>query len=427
MLNAAGLSLDQAPPIQVPFSFFRLAPLFALLAGAVLLWDGEVVLVSRWLAPALAVTHLLALGFLTQVMCGALFQMLPVLAGAPVPQVVWVGRVTQLTLVLGCLALSWGLYSGGRASLMLGGSLLGLGLTTFVVAVGIALTRARGVPQTLRAMRFALAGLVMALVLGLVLLAGMLGARITGLAGWVDLHLSWALLGWVGMLIIGVGYQVVPMFHVTPAYPRWFTRMAAPLVLAALVASTGLVALGKAGLAGWALLPAVLVLAAFAMVTVNLQRRRERPRVDTTLLYWWSSMGLILISAGLWVLDGPAELLGVLLLVGVGVGLPTGMLLKIMSFLSWFHLQHPQVVARRFDVRFPHMQVFMPEGLARIQFAVFTLMLVLLTLAGLSSGSPWGAYLARGGGAAVMAGALLLVWMQWGCYRTYQSISRQLG
>ncbi|NEV60892.1 hypothetical protein [Thiorhodococcus minor] len=427
MLNTAGLSLDQAPPIQVPFAFFRVAPLFAALAGAVLLWDGDVVLISRWSAPALAVTHLLALGFLTQVMCGALFQMLSVLAGAPVPRVVWVGRLTQLALVLGCLTLSWGLYSNGRAWLMLGGLLLGLGLAAFVVAVGVALTRARGVPQTLRAMRFALAGLVMTLVFGLVVLAGVLGARIPGLAGWVDLHLSWALLGWVGMLIIGVGYQVVPMFHVTPAYPRWLTRLAAPLVLAALLASTTLVGLGNVGLAVWALLPAILALGAFAVVTLVLQRRRERPRVDTTLLYWWSSMGLILLSSALWLLDGRGEVLGVLLLAGIGVGLPTGMLFKIMPFLSWFHLQHRQVTARRFDVRLPHMQVFMPDGVAQAQFGTFAAMLVLLTAAGFSAGQPWGAYLARAGGAGLIAAASLLAWMQWRCYRAYLDISRQLG
>ena len=54
MLNTAGLSLDQAPPIRVPFAFFLAAPFFVMLAGALLLWQGEAVLLTRWSPGALA-------------------------------------------------------------------------------------------------------------------------------------------------------------------------------------------------------------------------------------------------------------------------------------------------------------------------------------------------------------------------------------
>ena len=85
MLSTAGLSLEQAPPIGVPFRFFLTAPLFTLAAGLLLAWQGEDLMASRWTPGALTGAHLIALGFLSQVMCGALFQMLPVLAGSRVP------------------------------------------------------------------------------------------------------------------------------------------------------------------------------------------------------------------------------------------------------------------------------------------------------------------------------------------------------
>lgn len=426
MLNTAGLSLEQAPPIEVPFGFFLLAPLFVFLAGAALVWQGDLVLLSRWSAPALAVTHLLTLGFLTQVMCGALFQMLPVLAGSAVPAAVWIGRFAQAGLALGCLALSWGLYAGGRSWLMLGGTALGVGIGIFVIGAGIAMVRARGVPDTLRGMRLALFGLVMTLLLGLMLLGGLLGARIPRFTDWVDLHLSWGLLGWMGMLIMAVGYQVVPMFHVTPAYPARLRRAAAPVAAAALVVATVLVGAGRADLSTWVLSVTILTLVVFAATTLWLQSRRERPRLDTTLLYWRISMGLAMVSAMIWLLRGPSEVLGVLVLIGIGVGLPTGMLLKIMPFLSWFHLQHRQLAMRRFDVRLPHMQVFVPDGLARVQLGVFSTMLVLLTLAAGLAGQGWADGLARAGGVALMLTAGLLSWLQWSGYRVYRRIRRQL-
>ncbi|MDO8305560.1 MAG: hypothetical protein Q7T06_07195, partial [Herminiimonas sp.] len=40
-----------------------------------------------------------------------------------------------------------------------------------------------------------------------------------------DLHVLWGLAGWVGLLTIGIAFQVVPMFQVTPLYPIDITRV----------------------------------------------------------------------------------------------------------------------------------------------------------------------------------------------------------
>ena len=48
MLNTAGLRLDQAPPLTVPFAFFLGAPPFALAAGLLLAWQGDAALAARW-------------------------------------------------------------------------------------------------------------------------------------------------------------------------------------------------------------------------------------------------------------------------------------------------------------------------------------------------------------------------------------------
>ncbi|KAA6187815.1 nitrous oxide-stimulated promoter family protein [Thiohalocapsa marina] len=415
MLNTAGLSLEQAPPISVPFGFFLAAPVFAIAAGALLVAQGDVILASRWTPAALAVTHLIALGFLTQVMAGALLQMLPVLAGAPVRRVTLVGRASQVLLMLGTLALSAGLLWGGQPGLVLGGASLGAGLLLYALVVGIAMTQARGVKPTILAMRLALAALVATLVLGLMLVTALLGwLPLPGLVEWVNLHAAWGLLGWVGLLIMGVGYQVVPMFHVTPAYPRWQTRWAAPVTAAALLAATLLTLAGRADLAGWSAGVGALALGVFALVTLDRQRRRERRRVDATLLYWWSAMISAILAAGVWLSGGRAELVGVLALLGVGIGLPSGMLFKIVPFLSWFHLQHRQLATRRFDLRIPHMHAFIPEIQARVQFGLYLLALLCLgSAAALPSLAPslttgLGTALTQAGGGALVLAATLL-------------------
>ena len=91
-----------------------------LLAGLLLVWEGPALLASRWMPAALAAVHLITLGYLGQVMSGALLQLLPVVVGAPVPGVRWVGALTQAGLVLGALSLAWGLGGGGILALVMG-------------------------------------------------------------------------------------------------------------------------------------------------------------------------------------------------------------------------------------------------------------------------------------------------------------------
>lgn len=422
MLNTAGLGLDQAPPIEVPFAFFLAAPLFAAAAGAVMLWLGDPLLASRWTPGALVVTHLLALGFLAQVMSGALMQMLPVLAGSPVTRVRLVGAATQVALVLGTLVLGVGFWRGSGTWLLAAGTLLACGFAVLALAVGMALSRARGVPQTVAAMRLALGALVVTVLLGLMLVAGLTGGRLARFADWVNLHLAWGLLGWAGLLIMGVAYQVVPMFHVTPAYPRWLTRGAAPLVAVGLAAGTAATVLAGGELARWGFTLAALTFVVFALVTLDRQRRRERRVVDVTLLYWWTAMGSALLAALLWFAGGRAELIGVLLLLGVGVALPSGMLFKIMPFLSWFHLQRRQLDARRFDIRVPHMRTFVPESGARIQFALAATAILISAAAAL-----WpGLGLTRPGGLALILAAAWLEWLLVRCYLTYRGLAVRL-
>ena len=76
------LSFDQAPPFSAPFRFFVTAPLFAILAGALLLWSGPELFASRWTPTALALTHLLTAGFMMQVMRGEHIQLRELMASA---------------------------------------------------------------------------------------------------------------------------------------------------------------------------------------------------------------------------------------------------------------------------------------------------------------------------------------------------------
>lgn len=349
---ASGLSLEQAPPISVPFRFFLSAPLFLLLAALLLLVSGPQVLLSRWTPALLALTHLITLGFLSMIMIGALMQQLPVVAGAPMRRQLLVAWMVHIPLLAGTLMLVSGLLYSQTALLRLAIFPLGLAFSSFLVAAAGSLSASQVHHATTRAMRFA--GMSLALAAGLgITLAGTLGGYFNlPLNELVGLHVGWGLLGWVGLLVMGVAYQVVPMFQLTPAYPARLTRwlggsvflllcgwsLAPQLPLPLATWGTSLTAAGLA--IGFAL---------FAGTTLYLHKKRRRKLVDVTLRFWRTGMLSLLAAIALWttahltsaIADDPRYpiALGILFMFGFAISVVIGMLYKIVPFLVWLHLQ----------------------------------------------------------------------------------------
>ena len=318
------LSFDQSPPISAPLRFFLTAPLFAMAAGGLLLWSGPDLFASRWTPAALALTHLVTVGFMLQVMLGAMQQLLPVMAGANIRRPLLIATVVHAAITLGGILLVAAFLT--LQPWLFGGAvfLLAVGVMTFVAAAAYALY---GVPTTspiIRGLRLGLIGLGVTVSIGLlnaVSLGWGLGVPLAKLA---NVHLGWGFVAWGCAMLGAVGFVAVPMFQQTPSYPSWFGRGFAVSTLVVVALWTG------AELAGWersaSLLSigVVLVAATFALTTLNLQRMSKRPKLDAVQLLW----------------QGWPLLFGTLLLFGGFMSVIVGMLYKIVPFLVWLHLQN---------------------------------------------------------------------------------------
>ncbi|MES9872925.1 MAG: hypothetical protein ABW146_07430 [Candidatus Sedimenticola sp. 6PFRAG7] len=379
MLNTANLSLEQAPPISVPFRFFLTAPLFGIGVGLCLLVFGPDVFLSRWNSITLSVSHLVTLGMLAMVMCGAMFQMLPVLAGSPVPKVMLLGTTVHTLLVIGTLFLVVGFSQAETGWMFVALFALGGGFAIFIVGIGTALWHV-GFPNfTVTGMRVAVAALAVTVFIGVTLVGGVVDLwGVEYLVRLADIHVGWGVLGWVGLLIIGVSYQVVPMFHITPEYPLWMRKGLAVSLFFALMLWSILEVATWNGYQVNTISQGVLLLllgayVLFAVTTYSLILRRRRKVRDITLMFWKTGLISAVTAFLFWLHGGMGSsvspvLLGVLVLVGFAVSLVNGMLYKIVPFLSWFHLQNRQMTLMNMDVMIPHMKEFVPDKRARLQF-----------------------------------------------------------
>lgn len=415
-----GLRPEQGPPFAVPLAFFLAAPPFLALAGLAMALAPETWTASRWHPVSLALAHLVGLGFLGLVMLGALTQMLPVAAGANLPRPASLGLASAVLVGLGAPALAWGITAAGPW--LFGAPLAALGLGIAAVAGVWGLSRApRGATRT--ALALALGALLAVALLGLGLSGWLAGLwQPVALSLWIDLHVGLALAGWVGLLVIGSAYAVVPMLQITPSYPAWLTRALAPGLAGLLTAWAGARALEWDSLADLAGTGAILALLGFAAVTLDLQRRRKRKRGDATLRLWRLGMASLLAAGllsllGSWLLPTQAETwnlaVGLLFLLGFASAVVHGMLLKIVPFLAWFHLQAQTAPGR---AEAGGMKGFIPDRQGDRLFWLHAGAVALLVAA------PAWPVLAIPGGVLLALGALWLEYWLWHTRRRFLAL-----
>jgi hypothetical protein len=341
----SGVRPEQGPPLAVPAAFFVAGALALAGAGAWLAAFGASALANRYLPAVLGLTHLITVGHLGAVMMGALYQMVPVVAGAPVPA----PRLAFGVLALwsaGLLALLMGFTHGLPLALHAAAGCLLAATLLFAGPVGWALARAPTRGVTVAGLRAAVLGLAAVVVLGALMALLRAGVAVPTplLSAWT-LHVGLGALVWVAGLVAAVSWQVLPMFYTAPSAPPAVSWAAHGAVLVALAVGAATFALDLSpALTRVGLLPAALAAFLGAPATwLWLLARRKRRRADASVVFWRAAAAAAPVAGLAW---GVAwwrpeprwvVLAGWLFFVGFGATVVHGMLTRIVPFLAWFH------------------------------------------------------------------------------------------
>jgi len=367
-MNTAQLSLRQTPSLDVPLRFFLTAPLFVILAMLLWLFKGDALFINRWSPDVLAFTHLFTLGFMLQIMSGALLQLLPVLFG-----IIFIKAKLWSTLIHSCLSIGTLLLASGwifeiKIFLQISYLFLLLGSLVLGSILGFGLFKSPNKSPILVSTRFAFIALIITLGLGFVLLALFaFDVQIYNPIFLTKLHLTWGLIGWTFLLVVGIAYQVVPMFQITPIYPNYFSRSFAVFLFGILI--------------GWTIgIPLDIILAllaiSFAITTLKIQHKRLRKLPDMTLNFWRFGMFFLIINAVfyltgyVWNFPQREILQGVLFVGGFVLPVIQGMLYKIIPFLIWLHLTNAQLDFTK-KTKVPNVKQIITEKWQRGHFWLF--------------------------------------------------------
>jgi len=389
-MKLSGLSLQQAPPISVPFRFFLTAPLFGIASALLMIAMSGDLTVSRWAPETLALAHCFLLGFATSIMLGAQMQMLPVLAGATIGKPDQTGFLVHTLWTLGVIALIAAFLFGKPFLFQAAAVALTTASALFVTAAGRALIKSTVKTPSIVGIKLALTALLITITWGVVMALGHTGYIPLQRPSGTDIHAMWGLVGWTGLLIIAVAYQVVPLFQITNTFPKPVSRVLVPVLFVLMVLRMVFSFFDQkptpnAGdfyfnrlLILDLLISAALII--FAVTTLYLQHHRRRSINESHQHFWRiACMGLLATSICWWLATflSPPQLelhfkflCVILYIIAFITPVIIGMLYKITAFLLWFHLQGintERAMADKAPIQVPHMKGFIPERRIKIQ------------------------------------------------------------
>lgn len=406
-------------------SYF-VAALVALLGGELLMAAGYGFPSAALRAPqTLVVVHLIAVGWLSLLMCGALLQFVPVLVARPLEATgLSLPALALLLAGLGVLLAGFLQLAGSlpplAAALPAGAALLatGFGLVTWSLALTLIKARPLGLPA--RFVAVALVALAATVGLGAVFSVALslpvsselvLGIAAAGL----PVHAAAGLGGWLTFAAMGVSYRLLAMFMLAPDLEG---RRPRSVLWAGTAALTVLILGGLAlALARADLTPALVAAALIGLVALglygadmlHLYRARKRRMIELNsqmaalaLLSLAATAILALALAALGQLSDAIGAVVFLLVFGWLTSLGLAKLYKIVAFLTWLECYGP-VLGR---APTPRVQDLVVEARARKWFLLHSVAAWTSTAA-LLAGSP--AMFRTGAGAMALATAAIAI------------------
>jgi hypothetical protein len=331
----------------------------------------------------LVVVHILVIGWLGLLFCGALLQFIPVLVAKPLIAG-WLAAPSLVAIVAGLACLVTGfLAMGGHVDagmewLTLGAASVACGFGALTVSFVVTLPSARPLGIPARMVAVALASLVMTVLLGVGFSVILSGADVPLhlydlLPGAIPFHAAFGLVGWMTLTALGVSYRLFTMFMLAPegdgTTGRWtFYAAAAALVtlVIALCATVGDLS-PQAYLPGVAVCLGAVAVGLYARDVLRIYQTRRRKVLELNTSASLIALGFLPVSLILLVaanfVDDPSRLAApavYLFAMGWLSGLGLGQLYKIIPFLTWLECYGP-VMGK---TAVPRVQDLVKEGRA---------------------------------------------------------------
>ncbi|HWQ91634.1 MAG TPA: cbb3-type cytochrome c oxidase subunit I [Clostridia bacterium] len=412
--------IPHAVSVRLPLRFMVTGVLAFMAGVACLVLRPDILATYHYNQYVIATTHLFVLGWISSVVMGAMYQLVPVALETKL----YSERLARWHFILhlvGFVGMVWMFWKWDMKQVGHFGSVFGVGVLLFLYNLGRTLLRIPHWNTVGVAVASALAWFGMAILAGLMIAAGKCsyetGAATGATTMWSGLiefleqagryatrfdqmaamhaHAHLGAVGVFVMLIVGISYKLVPMFSLSEVQKPWRAALSVALINLGLGGAFVTILLRSPFKLAFTLLTiAGLVFYGFELSAILAARKRRT--LDGALIQFITALTLLVPTAGLAVVlswpglpltlfTGQLEnLYGFVGLIGVVSLAITGMLYKILPFLVWYS-SYGGLIGKR---KLPALADLYSARLQKIGFILYLLGLT-ITAAGIVLSNVW--------------------------------------
>jgi cbb3-type cytochrome oxidase subunit 1 len=286
----------QAPP-RLSLAFFVTG--FVALAGAYawLALHADAILLHYLLPEGVTLAHLVVLGWLTMVMMGAVYQLISVLVQAPLYSV-RLAVIQYLLFAGGAAGLVESFATSRISSLPIHGITAVAGVLLFLINIGLTFRRIRDWSAPARYLAASLGFLALTVSLGFLYALDLRYGWFPVTTHRLALHAHLGIAGWMGLLVTGVSYRLLPMFVLVRGHDERIARWNLGLLSGSLLALAAMLVLDAPR--PFIVAPAVALAAGYLVYAWDIARMfraRLRRRLDLYAWHLFLSLGCLVASA----------------------------------------------------------------------------------------------------------------------------------
>ncbi len=377
-----------SPPFRIVAKYFVATIISFVILNSMLTINYKDISGHHFQPKILSITHIATLGFITMIIFGAMFQLVPVVLEVKLFSTIlaeiqfWIYSAGVILLVYKF----W--HFGSELSFTLPAILLNVAMLIFSLNIILSMIKVKTWNITGTYLASSIFWLLTTAVAGLLLSINLDHPfiRISHLQ-YLKLHAITAFVGWVGMVVMGVSYKLIPMFTLSHGYKMIFAKWAVILINIGLLGINWI--MHYPDTAFYTTLFGVLIFIGIVLYLIQIYivfKKRIRKKLDIGLKF--TAVSLVILSI-VTILNfsflffnyerviNLTLVYGFLVLIGFSSVLIVGQMYKIVPFLVWYHKYSSKVGI----ANVPMLKDMFSESLATYQFYLMISGIVLSVVA----------------------------------------------
>lgn len=377
MNDANSISSAYAPPFKIVSKYFIAAIFSFVLLNALLLFFYKDISGFHFQPKILAFTHIATLGWITMIIFGALFQLIPVVLEVKLFSEK-LAEIQFWIFTAGIIGLVYSFLNfGDREIIIISAVLLNLSMFIFAFNAAATMTKVKKWNITGYYLAAAVFHLVVTAIAGLLLAINLAYPYIkTSHLNYLNLHVHIAFVGWVTMVIIGVSFKLIPMFTLSHGYSLKFGKWAFWIINISLLGLSTVMHYKNTTLLFYIFSFLIAVgIYVFLFQIYEIFKKRIRKKFDIGIKFSATAylmLGLTtLLGCFITVVDyenitNLTLIYGYMIIFGYVSLLIVGQMYKIVPFLVWYHkysskvgLEKVPMLKDMFNEKYAHIEYYL--------------------------------------------------------------------